>query len=178
MSHSIPQGILPERPSLTTNFPEVIGAAMTLRSPRERFIQACAYETCGFLLSVPLYLFLAGGGVQDAVALMAALAVAEALWAPFHDTVFDRLDRRLSGRVASARPQCWRVVHAVSHEASTILVTVPLLVWMGGHGWTEALLLDLWLTLACVGYAYLFHLTYDTLRPVVPQTVRPFCLAS
>ena len=151
---------------------------MTLRSPRERFIQACAYEACGILLSVPVYLFLAGGGMQDAVALMAALAVAEALWAPLHDTVFDWLDRRLSGRVASARPKRWRLIHAFSHEASTILVTVPLLVLMGGHGWTEAFLLDLWLTLACVAYAYLFHLAYDALRPVVPQAVGSSSLAS
>jgi uncharacterized membrane protein len=73
-----------------------------------------------------------------------------------------------SGRVASDRPQKWRVVHAVSHEATTVVVTLPILVWLGGHGWGEALLLDLGLTVLYAVYAYGFHLVYDRLRPVRP----------
>lgn len=139
---------------------------MSLRTKRERFIQSVAYEGCSFFVMVPFYLFISGGSAQDAAILIVCLTVAEALWAPLFNSVFDRLDLRISGRVASDRRQFWRVVHAISHETSTVVVTVPILVFLGGHGWTEALLVDIGLTVVCIVYAYFFHLVFDALRPV------------
>jgi uncharacterized membrane protein len=72
----------------------------------------------------------------------------------------------LSGRVASDRPHRWRMVHAVSHEASTVVVTLPILIWLGGFSFWQALAVDLGLTLIYMVYAYGFHLVYDRLRPV------------
>lgn len=139
---------------------------MPLRSPRERLLQTLCYEGGGLFLSIPLYLLYSGQTAEDGALLMLALSVAVMIWSPFHNTVFDRLDLRLSGRVASDRLHRWRVVHAVSHEATTVGLTLPILVWLGGHGWAEALLLDLGLTGLYAGYAYGFHLVYDRVRPV------------
>jgi uncharacterized membrane protein len=140
---------------------------MRLRSPRERFLQTLCYEAGGLLLSVPLYLVYSGHAATEGARLMLALSAAVMVWSPLHNTVFDWLDLRLSGRVASDRPQRWRVVHATSHEATTVMVTLPLLVWIGGHGWGEAMLLDLALTGLYAGYAYGFHLVYDRIRPII-----------
>ncbi len=139
---------------------------MSLRTRRERFIQSVAYEGCSCLVMIPFYLFAAGGGARDAAILLVCMTLAETVWAPVFNAGFDRLDLRLSGRVASDRPSFWRVVHAVSHETSTVVVTVPVLVFLGGHGWAEALFLDVGLTLVCIVHAYFFHLVYDALRPV------------
>jgi uncharacterized membrane protein len=139
---------------------------MRLRSPRERFLQTLCYEAGGLLLSVPLYLLYSGHAAGEGARLMLALSLAVMIWSPIHNTVFDWLDLRLSGRVASDRPQKWRVVHAMSHEATTVVLTLPILVWLGGHGWREALVIDLGLTGFYAGYAYGFHLIYDRLRPV------------
>mgnify|MGYP001765785053 CR=1 FL=1 len=144
---------------------------MSLRSPRERLFQSLAYETGGLCLSVPLYLMWTQGEAGTGALLMAALSLAVLAWSPLHNTAFDWADLRLSGRLASDRPQAWRLVHAVSHEASTVVVTLPILVFLGGHGWTEALVVDLGLTLVYAGYAYAFHLAYDRLRPVAPAPV-------
>jgi uncharacterized membrane protein len=38
--------------------------------------------------------------------------------------------------------------------------------WLGGHTMREALAVNLSLTLFYVGYAYVFHLLFDWLRPV------------
>jgi uncharacterized membrane protein len=46
------------------------------------------------------------------------------------------------------------------------VVTWPVIVAMTGLSWGEALLAELGLTLAYAGYAYLYHLGYDRLRPV------------
>jgi uncharacterized membrane protein len=142
---------------------------MTLRSPRERLIQTLAYEIGGLCLSVPLMALFGGGSTGEAFWLMLAMSLAVMIWSPIHNTVFDWLDFRLSGRLASDRPQHWRLVHAASHEAKTIIVTLPILIWLGGFGFWSAVAADLGLTLAYAAYAYAFHLVYDRLRPVHPR---------
>jgi uncharacterized membrane protein len=59
-----------------------------------------------------------------------------------------------------------RLVHALSHEASSLVVTLPVLMGPGGLGFMEALLADLGLTVIYAGYAYVFHWFYDRVRPV------------
>jgi uncharacterized membrane protein len=139
---------------------------MVLRSPRERFIQTLSYEFGGWLLAVPLYMLVTGGSLTEGGLLMAALAAAVMIWSPLFNTAFDWADLRLSGRVASDRPHRWRMVHAISHEVSTVVVTLPILIWMGGFDLWHALAADIGLTLVYTVYAYGFHLVYDRLRPV------------
>jgi uncharacterized membrane protein len=139
---------------------------MRLRSPRERLIQTLCYEAGGLLLSIPLYLLYSGHATGEGTQLMLALSVAVMVWSPFHNSLFDWADLQLSGRVASDRPQAWRMVHAISHEVSTMVFTVPILIGLGGHAWREALLVDLGLTGLYAVYAYGFHLVYDRLRPI------------
>lgn len=146
---------------------------MTLRSPRERAIQTIAYEVGGLCLSVPLFVLFGGGSAGEAFWLLLALSAAVLVWSPIHNTLFDWADLRLRGRLASDRPQAWRLVHAASHEATTVVVTLPILMGLGGLGLWAALLADLGLTLLYAGYAYVFHLIYDRLRPVRPA-VGPF----
>lgn len=146
---------------------------MALRSARERALQTLSYEAGGLLLATPLYAALAGGGTRDGMILVAALAGAVMIWSPLHNTVFDWIEWRLAQRVASDRPQVWRLVHALSHEASSVVVTLPVILWLTDHGIGAALLVDLGLTLFYAGYAYLFHLGYDRLRPVLQQVGQP-----
>ena len=142
---------------------------MTLRSPRERLIQTLSYEAGGLCLSIPLVALVGGGTAGEAFWLMLALSAAVLIWSPFHNTVFDWLDLRLSGRLASDRPQRWRLVHAVSHEATTVVVTLPILMGFGGLDLWTALITDLGLTLLYAAYAYDFHIVYDWLRPMRPR---------
>lgn len=139
---------------------------MSLRSARERAIQTFAYECGGLLFAAPLYALIFGGGAAEGFVLVAALAVAVMIWSPVHNTVFDWIEWRTARRVASDRPHRWRVVHAVTHEATSLVVTLPVIMWLTDHGIWGALLVDLGLTLFYAGYAYVFHLAYDRWRPV------------
>ncbi len=139
---------------------------MTLRSPRERFIQTLCFEIVGLFLSVPLYVLVTGGGAGEGTLLMAAIALAVMLWSPLHNTVFDWADFRMSGRVASDRPHVWRMVHAISHEVTVVAVTLPILIWLGGFSLGQALATNIGLTVLYTVYAFGFHLVYDRLRPV------------
>jgi uncharacterized membrane protein len=145
---------------------------MTLRSPRERLIQTFAYEAGGLCLSVPLYAVFGDGTTGEAFGLMLSLSIAVLIWSPIHNTLFDLVEFRASGRLASDRPQRWRLVHAISHEATTLVVTLPILMGLGGLSFWAALLVDLGLTALYTAYAYVFHLVYDRLRPMGPVSVK------
>jgi uncharacterized membrane protein len=132
-------------------------------------IQTVSYEIGGLCLSVPLVALIGGGTTGEALRLMLALAAADLAWSPIHDTIFDEIDQRRSGRLVSDRPQRGRLVHALSHEATTIVVTLPILIWIGGFGFWEALLADLGLALLYAVCANVFHPVYDRLRPVRPR---------
>lgn len=139
---------------------------MSLRSPRERLVQTLAYEAGGLCLSVPLFAAFGGGTAGQAFGLMLTLSVVIMVWSPIHNTVFDWVDLRQSGRIASDRPQRWRLVQAVSQEATSLGVTLPIMMGWGGLSLQAALLAELGLTLLYAAYAYAFHLVYDRLRPV------------
>jgi uncharacterized membrane protein len=46
------------------------------------------------------------------------------------------------------------------------VVTLPIMLWLGGFSLREALLATAGLTAVYTAYAYAFHLVYDRLRPV------------
>ena len=137
-----------------------------LRSKRERVIQTLSYEAGGLAIATPLYMAVFGVNVWGSAGLMIALSVAVLIWTPIYNTVFDRLDLRFAQRIASDRPMLWRVVHAIGLEATTVFFTVPVVMLVGGHGFVEALIVDIALTLVYTIYGFLFHLAYDRARPV------------
>jgi uncharacterized membrane protein len=136
-------------------------------------MQTCAYEAGGVVLAAPVYAAIFGASGMDATLLIVALAAACLVWAPIHNTLFDWIELRRTGRLASDRPHRWRLVHAFSTEASSVLVTLPLVMALGGHGFVAALVVDLGLTLLYTAYAYVFHLGFDRLRPVRPASNLP-----
>lgn len=139
---------------------------MSIRSARERLIQSICFEIGGVVVATPLYMMVSGETSGDSAALVAVLAVVVAVWSPLHNWVFDLVEWRHARRVASDRPQVWRLVHAVTHELSSLVVTVPVILWMTDYGVIGAVLLDLGLTVVYVAYAYVFHMVFDRLRPV------------
>jgi uncharacterized membrane protein len=139
---------------------------MSLRSARERFYQTLAFEAGGLVMAAPLYGLLFGQGAQDSLKVLVSLSLVVMLWTPLHNTLFDWADLKHSGRVASARPHGLRMIQALSQEVTVLVITLPLIMVLGGHGLREALFIDLGLTLFYAAYAYIFHIVFDWLRPV------------
>lgn len=141
-----------------------------MRCLKERCLQTLAYEAGGLLLVTPLYALVFGQSAQDSFLLLAALSVIALLWTPLHNAVFDWVDGIWSGRTASARPHSLRAVHAASLEMSSVIVTSPAVMWIGGYGFWAALAVDIGLTVTYTLYAYVFHLVFDWARPVTGET--------
>ena len=142
------------------------GDVRNTRNARERLRQTLCFEAGGLLLVAPLYALLAGARVRDSLALIAVLTLLVMGWSALFNTAFDLVEHRLSGRLASQRPQWLRVLHALLHEASAVVLTWPTIVAMTGLSWSAALVADIGLTLAYALYAYVFHLVYDACRPL------------
>lgn len=137
-----------------------------LRSARERLLQTLWFEGFGLLLVAPAYAWVAGSGAAESLRLVASVSVAVMLWAALYNTVFDMVERRRTGRVASDRPHALRTAHAVGLETSSVLVTWPLIWTLTDLGWLGALLADFGLGLVYAVYGYAFHWAFDRLRPV------------
>lgn len=142
-----------------------------IRNARERLRQALCFEAGGLLLVAPLYALLAGARMRDSFALILVLTLLVMGWSALFNTAFDWVEHRLSGRLASQRPQWLRLLHALLHEASAVVITWPTIVAMTGLSWSAALVADIGLTVAYALYAYVFHLLYDAWRPL--QVAQP-----
>ena len=142
-------------------------AAAPVRSWRERALQTLAFELGGLLIVAPIWTLATGASATESVTLLVCLSVAVMSWMAAYNTVFDLVEARLAGIVASDRPHGRRVLHAVGLEVTSALVTWPLIAIVAGLGWLEALVADLGLTIAYAIYGYVFHLGFDRLRPVL-----------
>lgn len=145
---------------------------MALRSARERIIQTLSYEAGGLALAAPVYALVFGGSLTGSVLFTMVLSVVCMAWAGIHNTLFDLTEFRLCHRLASDRPQRWRVLHALSNDISSTLVTLPVIMWLGGYGFWAALGIDIGFTAFYAAYTYVFHIAFDRLRPVRPEAAR------
>ncbi|MGB8812094.1 MAG: chlorhexidine efflux transporter [Paracoccaceae bacterium] len=145
---------------------------MALRSFGERVRQTLWFEIGGLVLVTPLYVLIFGGSGPASLALTTTIMIAAMLCSPIYNTLFDWADLRLTGRLASDRPQRLRLFHAALHEIALMAATVPILIFMGGHGFWQAILVDFGFSLFYATYAYGFHLIYDLARPVRPNRAR------
>jgi uncharacterized membrane protein len=143
------------------------GAIVALRNFSERCFQSVLFQLGGIALVTPVYAVLMQAGAGPSGAVVAAVALACLIWSPFHNAMFDLAEWRLAQRVASDRPRGLRMVHAASHEVTSMLVSTPVLMAFGGMGLMQAVLVDLGFTAFYTGYAYVFNVIYDRWRPVM-----------
>jgi uncharacterized membrane protein len=142
---------------------------MLLRTFRERVMQAVCYEVGGLLLWFALSAALFEGSAAESAILWLALSIVDTAWSPLHNTLFDQTELRLARRIACDRPRSWRLVHAFSHEASSVLLTLPVIMVLTGLDVWAALTVDFSLTAAYAVYTYVFHTVFDWARPIRPQ---------
>lgn len=146
---------------------------MSIRSLRERIIQTLCYEFGGLLLAAPAYALVFGRQTSDSLLLVLALSVTAMLWAGIHNTVFDYIDLKCTGRVASDRSMACRVMQAVSYEVTCVAFTMPIVMWLGGYTVLEAIVVNVGFTLFYTAYGFVFHHVFDWFRPVKVAIVLP-----
>lgn len=139
---------------------------MVARAFQERIVQGVCLEFGGLVIAAPLFATILGVDLAESALLIVAMALVEVVWTPLHNLAFDSVEWRCTGRLASDRSTCLRLVHAVTHEVSAIAVTLPVIMVIGGHGVREALMIDLGFSAFYVAYVFAFYLTYDRLRPL------------
>ena len=144
---------------------------MTLRTTRERVLQTCLFEVGGIAIVTPFFVLIYGTSSHEGLLLLVAISVAVLVWSPIYGKVFDTIEQKFSKRVASDRQHHVRLLHAILYEVTAVSMSLPLAMSIAGLSIWEASALNVQLTLFYIGYAYVFHLVYDTVRPVQPVRV-------
>lgn len=139
---------------------------MALRAFKERVLQGIFYQLGVLTLASPLFSALFGVTVGSSAQIIIAVALTETLCSPIHNLVFDRLEWRRSARKASDRSIGLRMVHAASHEVTSMVATTPAIMLVSGQGLWTAVMMDLGLVAFCTVYVFVFHFLYDRIRPV------------
>lgn len=142
-----------------------LAAPVPTRRLGERIAQTLAFEFLGLVLIAPLYRAATGSSLIDSVSMVLAVAMAAALWCVAFNTVFDRVEARLSGRLASDRPRGLRIWHMVLCEATEVPVTCPVIYALSTMDLGHALRADVGLAAAYAVYGYCFYLAFDALCP-------------
>ena len=143
-------------------------AVAPVRDWWERAIQTLCYELGGLVVVGPVWKFVTGDSATESAFLLVCLSVAVMIWMAAYNTVFDVVEYRVTGLVASVRPHRRRIVHALGLEASSMIVTWPVVMLVTAFTWMEVIAAQLGLTLAYAVYGYVYHLAFDRLRPVQP----------
>ena len=151
---------------------------MTIRSFKERILQTVSFEVIGIAVVSPAYAHLTGASMAHGFAMIALLSVVIMIWSPIFNTLFDLIERHRTQRLACERPQHLRIIHAGLHEITAVMITCPLLMALGGHSLATALMVNLGLTITYSIYTYVFHFTYDRLRPVKPIAPEPSLMSA
>jgi uncharacterized membrane protein len=146
-------------------------AVAPIRDWWERAIQTLCYEFGGLVVVGPIWKFVTGDSATESAFLLICLSVTVMIWMAAYNAVFDVVEYRFTGSVASVRPHRRRIVHALGLEASSLIVTWPLVMLVTDFTWLEAIVAQLGLTLAYSVYGYFYHLGFDRLRPVQPYPV-------
>lgn len=137
-----------------------------LRSFQERMVQTAAYEVGGLIIMTPLVAGATDFGMGESAIVVTVLTIVFIGWTLLHNCAFDLIEYKLGAGPASDRTQRWRLVHALSVEFTSIVISLPMLMIFGGLGFWEAVLVDVGLSLGYALYAYLFHLAFDRFWPV------------
>lgn len=134
-------------------------------------MQVILFEIFALFLTIPIYSFMLKRPSSEALFIVIGVTVFEMVWGMLHDWVFDRTEQHLTRRTADLRPTVWRCCHALTREASLVVVSVPLIMVISQVGFKTALVLDLAIAATFVVYTFAFFRIYDWLRPLQTKTV-------
>ena len=137
-----------------------------VRTIKERVIQTLAYEFLGLFVALPIISFFIDFTLTESIAFLIALSGLSIVWTGVHNTIYDHVEWRFVKRLASDRSARCRVLHVLSLEMSSILISVPLILIVTEIGFVDAVVVDLSLTLGYLIYGALFFLIFDYLYPM------------
>lgn len=138
------------------------------RTTFDRLRQSILFELLGFILAIPITLWIGGHSAFESGILTIMMSVTATVWNYLYNLIFDQLMIRLCKRVQkNARD---RLIHAIGFEGTLLLATLPMIALWLDVSLMKALTLDLSLMVFYLIYTYVFTLCYDKLFPLQPMT--------
>lgn len=147
---------------------------LPMRTQADRLRHTVLFELIGLLTCTPLASWILDRDLLRIGAMSIVISATAMICNYLFNIAFDHILVRL-GRPVNVRPPWLRVVHAVSFEASLIVITVPFVAWWLDLSLWAAFLADIGFALFFLVYAYIYNWAYDAIFPMpsepVPETV-------
>jgi uncharacterized membrane protein len=141
------------------------------RSTKARMIQAFIYELVALSIIAPAYHFISGTKAEVALTLLVILSLVVLGWTFIFNRLYDAIEHRFDANIheSTDRPLGLRIFHAIGMELGLMIISIPIIKIFLGITWMEALLLDIYLTVAYMAYALCFFYVYDKLSPPIER---------
>ncbi|WP_145109724.1 chlorhexidine efflux transporter [Cereibacter sediminicola] len=105
-----------------------------------RLFQIIFFEAVALALAVPLYGLAFDVPARAALAVLLPVAAVAFLWSGLHRVLFDWFDWHLTRRPETMRPAGTWIVRSLSGAATSLMLTFPMLIWLGALPPREAML--------------------------------------
>jgi uncharacterized membrane protein len=152
------------------------------KSTKARMIQALIYELVALSIIAPAYHFTSGTKAEEALSLLVILSLIVLGWTLIFNRAYDAIEHRFDANIheSNNRPLGLRILHAIGMELGLMIISIPIIKVFLGITWMEALLLDIYLTVAYMVYALCFFYVYDKISAPIERrsSVRREALAS
>lgn len=125
---------------------------------KRKVLYVSAYEAIAVTVCSIGFVIFSDASLQVAGALSVATSVIAALWNFVFTTLFEAWESRQSVRGRSLRR---RITHAVTFEATLVLMFVPIIGWWLDVSFAHALAMNLGLAVFFLVYTFLFSWSFD-----------------
>ncbi|WP_319541377.1 PACE efflux transporter [uncultured Pseudodesulfovibrio sp.] len=136
-----------------------------MRTQADRIRHTIMFEVIGLLTCVPLAAWILERDILKVGTMSMVISLTAMGCNYLFNIAFDHLLVKL-GRRLNDRPPWLRCIHAVSFEASLLILTVPFVAWWLDLSLWAAFITDIGFAVFFLVYAYFYNWAYDAIFPM------------
>ncbi|MCP4340824.1 MAG: PACE efflux transporter [Desulfobulbaceae bacterium] len=136
-----------------------------MRTTTDRVRHSFLFELLGVILCTPLASLILGKSLAVIGSLSITISIVAMGINYLFNLLFDKAMVRL-GQPVNVRPVWLRILHAMSFEASLLVLTIPMVAWWLDMSLWAAFIADIGFVVFFLIYAFVFNWTYDTVFPM------------
>ncbi len=143
-----------------------------MRTQADRLRHTILFEVLGLITCTPLASWILDRDMVKIGTMSIFISITAMACNYVFNLAFDHLLVKL-GRPVHHRPVRLRIIHAVSFEASLLLITIPFVAWWLEMSLWHAFITDIGFALFFLVYAYIYNWAYDRIFPMPEEEVAP-----
>lgn len=125
---------------------------------KQRIIHATCYELILLVIGTPLLSLFLKESLSQTGILWVLMSITALFWNMVFNYFFEKFERYQGW---TKRTILIRIFHAIGFEGGLLIFTVPMIAWLMNMSLWQALMVDIGLVFAIVGYTFVYQWCYD-----------------